>query len=64
MTYNLADLFESVVDRVAGRPAIVSSERRLSQLVCVEALVRSPAGKADYRWAREVASRALGGRGA
>lgn len=30
MTYNLADLFESVVDVVPAREAVVSSERRLS----------------------------------
>ncbi|MCX5740048.1 MAG: acyl-CoA synthetase, partial [Proteobacteria bacterium] len=28
-------------------------------LVCVDDMVRSPAGKADYRWARETATRAL-----
>ena len=28
-------------------------------LVCVDEVLRSPAGKADYRWAREVARRAL-----
>jgi len=28
-------------------------------LVCVDELIRSPAGKADYRWAREIARRAL-----
>ena len=30
MTYNLADLFESVADAVPERTAIISSERRLS----------------------------------
>jgi len=28
-------------------------------LVCVAEVIRSPAGKADYRWAREVARNAL-----
>jgi acyl-CoA synthetase (AMP-forming)/AMP-acid ligase II len=28
-------------------------------VVCVEAVRRSPAGKADYRWAREAAREAL-----
>ena len=30
------------------------------QLVIAEAIRRSPSGKADYRWAREVAARADG----
>ena len=28
-------------------------------LVCVDEVIRSPAGKADYRWARDAARKAL-----
>jgi acyl-CoA synthetase (AMP-forming)/AMP-acid ligase II len=31
-------------------------------VVCVERVVRSPAGKADYRWAKETAVRGVEGR--
>ena len=31
------------------------------QVVVVERIVRSPAGKADYRWAKETAARAAAG---
>ncbi len=33
-------------------------------IICVDQMSRSPAGKADYRWARDVAQQALGAAGA
>lgn len=56
-TYNLADLFELVVDAVADREAIVAGDRRLTYAQ-LEEIVRSPAGKTDYRWAKQTAASA------
>ena len=39
---------------------LLASYKVPRDLVRVDAVLRSPAGKADYRWAREVARRALG----
>ena len=47
---------EDVQQHCRGRLASYKVPRAL---VCVDDMVRSPAGKADYRWAREVATRAL-----
>jgi acyl-CoA synthetase (AMP-forming)/AMP-acid ligase II len=107
MSFNIADLFESVADAVPERTAMVSTERRLSyrelderatrlanywasrgighgyhiglqlrncteyieamlaayklprDVVCVDEIKRSPAGKADYPWAQATAQNAL-----
>jgi acyl-CoA synthetase (AMP-forming)/AMP-acid ligase II len=46
----------SLEDLVAHCKAHLAAYKAPKQLVVVERIVRSPAGKADYRWALEVAS--------
>ena len=48
--------FEDVRHHCRARLASYKVPR---DLVCVDEVMRSPAGKADYRWARDVARRAL-----
>ena len=48
---SLADLRDFCRDRLAGYKVP-------RQLCLVDEVVRSPAGKADYRWARDTAARA------
>jgi len=45
---------------IAAARARISSFKAPKHIVFVDRVVRSPAGKADYRWARDTASRALG----
>ena len=45
---------------IAAARAQISSFKAPKHIVFVDRVVRSPAGKADYRWARDTASRALG----
>jgi fatty-acyl-CoA synthase len=45
---------------VAAARARLAAFKAPKQVVFVERVVRSPAGKADYRWARDTARRALG----
>jgi len=45
---------------IAAARARISAYKSPKHIVFVERVVRSPAGKADYRWAKEVAARALG----
>ena len=45
---------------IAAARAQISSFKAPKHIVFVDRVVRSPAGKADYRWARDTATRALG----
>jgi acyl-CoA synthetase (AMP-forming)/AMP-acid ligase II len=50
---------EELVDHVRSR---LAGYKRPRHVVQVGELVRSPTGKSDYAWARDVASQALGRR--
>jgi 3-oxocholest-4-en-26-oate---CoA ligase len=41
--------------------ATLAGYKAPKHLVVVERIVRSPSGKADYRWARDTAEKAVGG---
>jgi 3-oxocholest-4-en-26-oate---CoA ligase len=45
---------------IAAARARISAYKAPKHIVFVERVVRSPAGKADYRWAKDTAARALG----
>ncbi|MEO8602394.1 MAG: acyl-CoA synthetase [bacterium] len=45
---------------IAAARAKISAYKAPKHIVFVERVVRSPSGKADYRWARDTATRALG----
>ncbi len=53
VTVTLEDLASHVKGSLAGYKAP-------KHVVVVDAVVRSPSGKADYRWARDAAGAALG----
>jgi 3-oxocholest-4-en-26-oate---CoA ligase len=72
-TFNLADLFDIVVDTVPDREALVAGGARRTtledvanhsrttiagykvprELKLVDAIQRTPSGKADHRWAKQ-----------
>jgi acyl-CoA synthetase (AMP-forming)/AMP-acid ligase II len=52
----------TLAELVAHCKAQLSGYKAPKHLVLVDRVVRSPAGKADYRWAAETAARAVAGR--
>ena len=49
---------EELIDFCVGK---IASYKVPRDFVLVDEIVRSPAGKPDYRWAKETATNALGG---
>ena len=51
----------TLADLAAHCKASLAGYKAPKHLVLVERIVRSPSGKADYRWARDTAEKAVGG---